>query len=73
MFGVGTQMATSGDTPWLEMVYKIVNYAGRPILKLSPGKISLPEEKQVFRMRNMDGTFNRDVICLLYTSDAADE
>jgi len=65
MFGVGTQMATSGDTPWLEMVYKIVNYAGRPILKLSPGKISLPEEKQVFRMRNMDGTFNRDVISLV--------
>ena len=65
MFGVGTQMATSGDTPWLEMAYKIVNYAGRPILKLSPGKISLPEEKQVFRMRNMDGTFNRDVISLV--------
>jgi nicotinate phosphoribosyltransferase len=64
MFGVGTQMATSGDVPWLEMAYKIVNYAGRPILKLSPGKISLPEEKQAFRLRNPDGTFKRDVISL---------
>ena len=64
MFGVGTQMATSGDVPWLEMAYKIVNYAGRPILKLSPGKISLPGGKQAFRIRNTDGTFNRDVISL---------
>ena len=54
-FGVGTRMAVSGDAPWLDMAYKLVKYAGRPVLKLSTGKVSLADEKQVFRLRDDEG------------------
>jgi nicotinate phosphoribosyltransferase len=48
-FGVGTQMGVSFDAPSLESVYKLVRYAGRPVVKLSTGKRTLPGEKQVWR------------------------
>ena len=48
-FGVGTQMGVSFDVPCLESVYKLVRYAGRPVVKLSTAKQTLPGEKQVFR------------------------
>ena len=48
-FGVGTQMGVSFDVPCLESVYKLVRYAGRPVVKLSAGKRTLPGEKQVWR------------------------
>ena len=41
-FGVGTKMGVSSDAPWSDMAYKLVKYDGRPVLKLSTGKISLP-------------------------------
>ena len=63
-FGVGTRMAVSGDAPWLDMAYKLVKYAGRPVLKLSTGKISLADEKQVFRLRDDEGRLRGDVIGL---------
>ncbi len=63
-FGVGTRMAVSGDAPWLDMAYKLVKYAGRPVLKLSTGKVSLADEKQVFRLRDADGRLRGDVIGL---------
>ena len=62
-FGVGTRMAVSGDAPWLDMAYKLVKYAGRPVLKLSTGKVSLADEKQVFRLRD-DDRLKADVIGL---------
>ncbi len=40
-FGVGSDMAVSRDAPGLDIVYKLVEYAGRPRLKLSPGKAVL--------------------------------
>ena len=40
-FGVGTQLGTSADAPYLGMVYKLVEQAGQPRLKLSPGKHTL--------------------------------
>jgi nicotinate phosphoribosyltransferase len=43
------------------MAYKVVCYAGRPVLKLSTGKVSLPDEKQVFRFTE-NGWLLRDVI-----------
>ena len=55
-FGVGTRMAVSGDAPWLDAAYKLVQYEGRPVLKLSSGKASLPGEKQVYRLRGPDGS-----------------
>ena len=63
-FGVGTRMAVSGDAPWLDAAYKLVQYAGRPVLKLSSGKASLPGEKQVFRLRGPDGRLRSDVLAL---------
>jgi nicotinate phosphoribosyltransferase len=48
-FGVGTDMAVSADAPALDLVYKLVAYAGEPRTKLAPGKRILPGRKQVFR------------------------
>jgi nicotinate phosphoribosyltransferase len=49
-FGVGTQMAVSADAPHLDTAYKLVEYDGKPRIKHSPGKASLPGRKQVFRL-----------------------
>lgn len=63
-FGVGTKMGVSADAPYLDMAYKLVQYNGRPVLKLSPGKITLPGEKQVFRFYREDGRLSKDIIGL---------
>jgi nicotinate phosphoribosyltransferase len=60
-FGVGTAMGVSADVPSLDMAYKLVEYAGRGRLKLSTGKVLLPERKQVFRQEE-DGVARRDVL-----------
>jgi nicotinate phosphoribosyltransferase len=61
-FGVGTKMGVSSDAPYFDMVYKLVQYMERPIMKLSTGKINLPGEKQVFRKTDAKGCFTEDVI-----------
>jgi nicotinate phosphoribosyltransferase len=62
-FGVGTQLGTSGDAPVLGSVYKLVAEGGRPVIKLSTGKATLPGRKQVYRY--CDGPcYERDVIAL---------
>ena len=48
-FAVGTRMAVSADAPSLDSAYKLVAYDGRPVLKLSAGKGTLPGAKQIFR------------------------
>lgn len=57
-FGVGTQLATSADAPYLNATYKMVelNIGGinRFTTKLSEDKISLPGSKQVFRDSERD-------------------
>jgi len=63
-FGVGTQLGTSGDAAWLGTVYKLVAHDGRPVIKLSTGKVTLPGEKQVYRVFSDDGTMDHDVIAL---------
>ena len=64
MFGVGTRVGVSADAPSCEMVYKMVCYGGRPVMKLSDGKASLPGGKQVFRQHDADGKMAGDVIGL---------
>jgi nicotinate phosphoribosyltransferase len=49
-FGVGTKMGVSADAPFLDLVYKLVELDGRPVLKLSEGKATLPARKQVRRV-----------------------
>jgi nicotinate phosphoribosyltransferase len=49
VFGVGTKIGVSADAPSLDSAYKLVEYAGRPVMKLSPGKATRPGPKQVHR------------------------
>jgi nicotinate phosphoribosyltransferase len=60
-FGVGTDMGVSRDAPALDIAYKLVEYAGRGRVKLSPGKAILPGRKQIFRVEH-DGLADRDVL-----------
>lgn len=48
-FGIGTQMGVSADAPYIDTVYKLTEYDGRPALKLSAGKATAPGPKQVWR------------------------
>ena len=61
-FGVGTKVGVSADMPFLDIVYKMVAYQGRPIHKRSPGKETLAGEKQVFRRTDGAGRFVEDVL-----------
>ena len=63
-FGVGTQLDVSADAPYLDCVYKIQEYAGRPRRKRSAGKATWPGRKQVFREYDGDGRIARDTIGL---------
>lgn len=61
-FGVGTKVGVSSDAPFLDVVYKMVRFKDRPVKKLSPGKITLAGEKQVFRTLDQSGIYLEDVI-----------
>ncbi|HUY18850.1 MAG TPA: nicotinate phosphoribosyltransferase [Candidatus Binataceae bacterium] len=63
-FGVGTAMVVSQDAPSLDVAYKLTEYAGKPRLKTSENKVSLPGRKQVFRAYNRTGGFYADLIGL---------
>ncbi len=53
-FGVGTDLATSTDSPNIGVVYKMVELDGRYTAKFSEGKHSMPGSKQVFRFPTHD-------------------
>ena len=63
-FGVGTELVTSGDAPYLDCAYKLQEYASRPTRKRSPGKATWPGRKQVVRTSREDGTFAADALTL---------
>jgi len=48
-YGVGSRMGVSWDAPSLDSAYKLVAVGDRLVAELSPGKVSLPGAKQVFR------------------------
>src|SRR5208337_827243 len=48
-FGVGTHFITSSDAPYLDMIYKLVEYEGEPRSKSSPGKATFPYRRQIQR------------------------
>ncbi len=62
-FGVGTAAVVSSDAPTLDSVYKLASYNGKPRMKLSTAKATLPGKKQVFRRQNQ-GKVTGDVIAL---------
>jgi nicotinate phosphoribosyltransferase len=53
-FGIGTQMGVSADAPFVDSVYKLTEIDGRPVLKLSTGKMTAPGRKQAWRGPNAD-------------------
>jgi nicotinate phosphoribosyltransferase len=59
-YGVGTKVGVSADAPYLDSVYKIVSYEGRPVAKLSAAKATRPGSKQVWRLPGGAG----DVVAL---------
>ena len=59
VYAVGTKVGTSSDAPYLDSAYKLVEYDGRPVMKLSAAKVTAPGRKQVLRAAGMD-----DVIAL---------
>lgn len=63
-FAVGTKMGVSADAAYFDIAYKLVKYAGRPVMKLSTGKVTLVDKKQVFRFYDGEGMIVRDVIAL---------
>jgi nicotinate phosphoribosyltransferase len=58
VFGVGTELATSGDAPSMSTVYKLVEVdicgIKRFIAKFSENKESIPGAKQLFRLPDRD-------------------
>ncbi len=62
IYGIGTRLGTGADAPFLDMAYKLVEYDGRPCLKLSPGKRTLVAAKQVWRRRDAAGRYAEDRI-----------
>ncbi|HVN63903.1 MAG TPA: nicotinate phosphoribosyltransferase, partial [Candidatus Binataceae bacterium] len=63
-FGVGTEMVVSADAPALDVAYKLSEYDGRPRLKTSEGKLTLPGRKQIFRAIDELGGFYADIVGL---------
>ena len=61
-FGVGTRAGTSADAPFTDFVYKLVEYDGQPVMKLSEDKVTLPGPKQVNRVYDHSGKMTRDTI-----------
>ncbi len=61
-FGVGTKAGVSADAPWTDCAYKMVEFEGRPVMKLSSAKVSAPGPKQVYRSKGEDGMMNNDVL-----------
>jgi nicotinate phosphoribosyltransferase len=65
IWGVGTELGTSRDSPVVNGVYKLVaelsDGAWRGVAKLSEGKATLPGTKQVFR-RFDDGEMAEDIV-----------
>ena len=67
-FGVGTALATPGDAPHLNLVYKLVEVERdgkvREAAKLSAAKVTYPGRKQVFRYSKATGEYTHDKIAL---------
>ena len=68
-FGVGTNMGTSSDAPSLDVIYKIsevTNENGEflPTMKLSKAKVTYPGRKQVYRVKDRQGRYTKDILGL---------
>lgn len=62
LIAIGTRLGVSADAPYLDMAYKLVEYAGQPVLKLSTGKRTWVGRKQVFRFYDQHGKMEKDLL-----------
>ncbi len=62
LIAIGTRLGVSADAPYLDMAYKLVEYAGQPVLKLSTGKQTWVGRKQVFRFHDQKGQMAKDIL-----------
>jgi nicotinate phosphoribosyltransferase len=67
-FGVGTALATPGDAPHLNLIYKLVEAERdgkvREAAKFTQAKITYPGQKQVYRYASKKGEYESDRIAL---------
>jgi len=61
-WGVGTELVVSADLPYLDCAYKLVEYDGKPKMKFSPHKVTLPSKKQIYRFFE-NGKIKKDIVC----------
>lgn len=51
-FGIGTRFAVSHSAPDIDIVYKIIQYAGKGLFKTSPDKKTKPKRKTIVRTKH---------------------
>ncbi|HEX4430203.1 MAG TPA: nicotinate phosphoribosyltransferase [Frankiaceae bacterium] len=61
-YGIGTALSTGSGAPTAGFVYKLVERAGRPVEKLSPGKLSRGGRKSLARRMDARGVAVEDVV-----------
>jgi nicotinate phosphoribosyltransferase len=61
-FCLGTKLAVSEDAPSLDCAYKLNQYAGRPVRKLSQWKETWPGPRQIYRQYDSSGYLGLDVL-----------
>jgi nicotinate phosphoribosyltransferase len=66
-FGIGTRFAVSRSAPSVEIVYKIIRYGDKDLLKTSPEKESRPGRKSIIRLK--DVYYQKDIICRLQSAE----
>lgn len=68
IYGVGTKLATAAGAGGVALggVYKLVEFSGRPKMKITsdPSKTTLPGGKRVLRALGPQGEYLQDLICL---------
>lgn len=62
VFCLGTHLTISEDAPALDCAYKLQQYAGRPVRKLSPWKETWAGPRQVYRQYDASGYIAMDVL-----------
>ena len=62
--GVGSNVDTSADVPFLDSAYKLHHYAGEPRGKHAVGKTDLPGRKQIYRRWASNGELQEDILGL---------
>jgi nicotinate phosphoribosyltransferase len=66
-FGIGTRFAVSRSAPSVEIVYKIIRYGDKDLLKTSPEKESRPGRKSIIRLK--DEYYQKDIVCRLQSAE----